>query len=194
MVELISFRLPSFNSDSTVYATLGVDAVVEVVTDNLIPVIVCNKKDVSKLVSRLDKMKCLTHIVYTNDLVGPDESVEIPKQNKQVKIVSFEDFVASGDTSAYPPTPPEPETVAVVMYTSGSTGKPKGVIINHAQIVATCGSGDIALGIEKGKDVYIAYLPLAHIMELMAQFAMVSVHRRCSVKKRDAALTSFARF
>jgi long-chain acyl-CoA synthetase len=159
---------------STVYATLGVDAVVEVVMDNLIPVLVCNKKDVSKLVSKIGQMKCLTHIVYTNDLVGPDEVVEMPADNKEVKVVSFEEFVKSGDTKAFPPTPPKPEAVAVVMYTSGSTGKPKGVIINHAQIVAVCAAAEISLGIRKGNDVYIAYLPLAHIMELMAEFVMVS--------------------
>lgn len=158
----------------TVYATLGIDAVVDVVIDNKVPVLVCNRKDVGKLVSKLGKMKCLTHIVYTNDLCAPEDLAAVLPTSKQVKIVSFEEFVASGDTKAFPPTPPTPQTVAIAMATSGSTGKPKSVIINHAQVTAVVGAADIALGIEKGKDVYLAYLPLAHIMELMAEFVMVS--------------------
>ena len=159
---------------STVYATLGIDAVVDVVTDNHVPLLVCNRKDVGKLVLKLGKMKCLTHIVYSNDLCAPEDLAAPLPTSKHVKIVSFEEFVASGDTAAYPPTPPTPQTVAIAMATSGSTGKPKSVIINHAQVTAVVGAADIALGIEKGKDVYLAYLPLAHIMELMAEFVMVS--------------------
>jgi len=57
---------------------------------------------------------------------------------------------------------------------TGSTGKPKGVVITHRSIVGACASGEIELGIQKTKDVYLGYLPLAHIMELMAEFVMVS--------------------
>lgn len=110
----------------TVYATLGMDAVVEAVQDNLVPVIVCNKKDVKRLVESIGKMKTLKCIVYTNDLVGPDEKVEIPKAPSGVAIQSIEEYIASGNTDKYPPTPPKPDTPAVIMYTSGSTGKPKG--------------------------------------------------------------------
>ena len=47
-------------------------------------------------------------------------------------------------------------------------------MINHRQILGACASGEIALGIRAGEDVYLAYLPLAHIMELMAEFVMIS--------------------
>lgn len=110
----------------TVYATLGVDAVIEAVVDNRISVIVCNKKDVKTLVANIGKMKTLKAIVYTSDLVGPDDVVEIPKPPSGVTIKSVEEFIAGGNTDSYPPTPPNPDTPAVIMYTSGSTGKPKG--------------------------------------------------------------------
>ena len=35
-------------------------------------------------------------------------------------------------------------------------------------------SGEVALGIHPGEDVYLAYLPLAHILELMAEFIQLS--------------------
>lgn len=159
---------------TTVYSTLGMDAVVEAIQDNLIVVLVCNKRDVSKVAAKSSSMPTLTHIVYTNDLVAPDEKIDLPSV-AGLTIVSFKDFVASGNVTAFPPTPPKPQTAAVVMYTSGSTGKPKGVMITHSQIVACAASVDVALEVDPGVDTYLGYLPLAHIMELMAEFMMISV-------------------
>lgn len=157
----------------TVYATLGIDAVAEAVQDNSIRAIVCNQKDVSRLAEMSSKMPTLTLIIYTNDLVPPNTTFT-PPSIKGVKVVSFHDFCESGNTQAYPTNPPTADSCAVVMYTSGSTGKPKGVIITHRQVVSIVAAAEVALTIRRGKDVYLAYLPLAHIMELMAEFVMLT--------------------
>jgi long-chain acyl-CoA synthetase len=153
----------------TVYATLGIDSVIEAVSDNLIPVIVCNKTNVKFLVENAKKMPSLKAIVYTNDLVGKDDTLEIPSAPRGLKIFSFDEFVESGDTSKYPVSPPTPETTAVIMYTSGSTGKPKGVVIKHSCVTAGAAAAEFTLGLEPGHK-YLGYLPLAHIMELMVEF------------------------
>jgi long-chain acyl-CoA synthetase len=157
----------------TVYATLGIDAVAEAVRDNAIRAIVCNQRDVARLGEMCSKMPTLSLIIYTNDLV-PTNATFVPPTIKNVKVISMEDFCASGNVQAYPPTPPAADTCAVVMYTSGSTGKPKGVIISHRQVVAIVAAAEVALAIRRGEDVYLAYLPLAHIMELMAEFVMLT--------------------
>lgn len=161
-------------SVTTVYATLGMDAVIEAVADNVIRVLVCNQSSVAKLVQKSANMPTLQYIVYTNDLVPANTAKDWPKPPNGVQVFSFDEFVQSGDVKAYPPVPPKPTTCAVVMYTSGSTGKPKGVIINHSQVVAGCASADVGFGIREGEETYLAYLPLAHIMELMAEFVMFS--------------------
>ena len=159
---------------TTIYATLGMDAVVTAVQDGMISAIVCNKKNVKNLLSRNSEMKSLKTIIYTNDLVADDEKVEFGAVPKGVKVVAFDDFIASGDMTAYPKVPPKPSSMAVLMYTSGSTGKPKGVVITHGQVTAAIAAGEIKLRIGP-EDVYIGYLPLAHIMELMAEFCFVAV-------------------
>lgn len=152
---------------ATVYATLGIDAVTEAVVENTIPVIVCNKTNVKYLAEKSKNMPCLKVIVYTSDLIAPDATVDLPNAPpKGLKIYSFEEFVAHGDTTKYPLTAPTPETTAVVMYTSGSTGKPKGVVITHESTLAGCSAAEYVLAL-KPSDKYLAYLPLAHIMELM---------------------------
>ena len=167
---------------TTIYATLGMDAVVDAVNDVSIKAMVCNKANLQKIADRIKKMPSLKVIIYTNDLVAPDDTTVIP-EIPGVKVVPFDEFVASGNTTAFPPTPPKADTCAVIMYTSGSTGKPKGVVITQQCLVAACASGELALGIRQGEDVYLGYLPLAHIMELMAEFVMVSMG--CSICYAD---------
>ena len=58
------------------------------------------------------------------------------------------------------------------MYTSGTTGKAKGVMILHRNLCAAIGglTSRIKLsGISFEDDVYIGYLPLAHVLELAAE-------------------------
>merc|ERR1719499_1174877 len=66
---------------------------------------------------------------------------------------------------------PEPDTMAVIMYTSGSTGKPKGVMLKHKNVLASIAAmqvrlQDLGLGSDES---YVAYLPAAHILELVAK-------------------------
>lgn len=158
---------------ATVYATLGIDAVMEAINDNSIPVIVCNKTNVKAICDKAKGMPSLKAIVYTNDLIGKDMNVELPSPPRGIKVYSFDEFVETGDVEKYPINPPSPETIAVIMYTSGSTGKPKGVVISQASIIAAAASAEYILGLNS-EDKYLAYLPLAHIMELMVEFVVVA--------------------
>ena len=92
---------------------------------------------------------------------------------KGVTVISFADFVASGDTKSHPVVAPQPETCAVIMFTSGSTGKPKGVVVTHANLLSAASAAKEALGVRQGEETYLGYLPLAHILELMAEFCQI---------------------
>lgn len=54
------------------------------------------------------------------------------------------------------------------MYTSGSTGNPKGVLLSHKNCIATMkGFCDMVPLVPE--DILIAFLPLAHVFELLAE-------------------------
>ena len=85
----------------------------------------------------------------------------------------WEDVVKRGAT---PPLgqdlQPQGESLALIMYTSGTMGEPKGVMLSHANLVFTvrCLSRRLGWLFQAPKpQVYLAYLPLAHILELMAE-------------------------
>merc|ERR1719188_1244966 len=58
------------------------------------------------------------------------------------------------------------------MYTSGSTGKPKGVVLTQANMCKTL-SGLLYSIIPQEDDINIAYLPLAHVLELLGESMMM---------------------
>jgi len=71
---------------------------------------------------------------------------------------------------------PKPDDLALIMYTSGSTGKPKGVCITHSNLVASVGSVYVLLGHHLSyEDSYLAYLPLAHVLEYIVEMIMLFV-------------------
>lgn len=61
------------------------------------------------------------------------------------------------------------------MYTSGSTGTPKGVNLSHKNLITTLKAFTDAIDINYEKDVFMGYLPLAHVFELLAGILMKNI-------------------
>lgn len=98
---------------------------------------------------------------------------------KKLEVYTFDEFVQLGKEHPSAPHIPKPEDIACLMYTSGSTGPPKGVQITNANVVACIGAVQKLLGhvVCKG-ETYIAYLPLAHIMEFAVEMCFMYVGAR----------------
>jgi long-chain acyl-CoA synthetase len=87
-----------------------------------------------------------------------------------IALIAFGDLLAEGASKPVPHVECNPEDLCTIMYTSGTTGDPKGVQIKHsnvlAEIRAAMGLLQNSLGfILDSDDVFLSYLPLAHIFD-----------------------------
>ncbi|KAK7976485.1 hypothetical protein PG989_014948 [Apiospora arundinis] len=100
-----------------------------------------------------------------------DEDIEsFKKSNQHLKVLSFSELRALGESNPTPPVPPKPKDLYCIMYTSGTSGPPKGVPITHEGIIAgIAGLHAVIAETVSTRDVILAYLPLAHIFELIVE-------------------------
>lgn len=83
--------------------------------------------------------------------------------NLGLQLYSIEQVEAIGASFGKPVYhPPSPSDLITINYTSGTTGMPKGVLLTHSAAVAAASTALCAVPSEP-ENVYISYLPLAHI-------------------------------
>lgn len=156
----------------TIYATLGEDGAAHGINETGAPVVVADAKLMKVLLKVLPSCKSVKHVVT---LTASEESVVEEIEKLSISIDSVDGLMTKGRTASFSPSMPKPDDVAVIMYTSGTTGPPKGVMISHGNIVST--SSGVEHFLEGGctdEDVFLAYLPLAHIMEMTAEVCFMS--------------------
>jgi long-chain acyl-CoA synthetase len=186
---------------STCYANLGYDALKSIINECELTTIFTEEEMIPILDKLKEECPTLKYIIYSgkyiesslyilipfNTLSNIDEntistdSCFITDDKMSDTNISYDEIITNLDNnlviddeeniqdSIYKP---EKSTIAVIMYTSGSTGNPKGVMVSHSNVIAASS----AIGTDfkiKRDDVYLGYLPLAHILELMAEFFML---------------------
>lgn len=96
-----------------------------------------------------------------------------------IEIHSFQSLLDTAELQA--PSPGGSDSISTVCYTSGTTGNPKGVLLsqkNFVSCVTALISGPVQRGLPYNKDdVYISYLPLAHVFERFLTHLMMALVR-----------------
>lgn len=157
------------------YDTLGKDAVQYILKATKLRVVFVDKKRLDILCNFLTPETSLSLIVLTDG--APSSDNEAVTSGYGIEIKSLSDLEAAGSTSLRDFTPPASSDTALICYTSGTTGTPKGAMVSHNNIASCCHGIIVNLcGFHVDhRDVFISYLPAAHVYEFAMECFLVSL-------------------
>jgi len=160
----------------TVYATLGAEGASYAFNQTKAAICVVDAKLMSTLSDVIANCRHIKHVITLGEV---DASRRAMIQSSSVTVTSIEDVIKLGgkDQGDVPIREPALTDIGFVMYTSGTTGNPKGVLINHKTLVATIYGCQLYMKecLLTEDDVFLGYLPLAHIMEVIGENACFSI-------------------
>eukprot|EP00092_Neocalanus_flemingeri_P017052 GFUD01018440.1.p1 GENE.GFUD01018440.1~~GFUD01018440.1.p1 ORF type:complete len:721 (+),score=167.25 GFUD01018440.1:139-2301(+) len=163
----------------TLYTNLGEDAIAHGLNETEVDTVITTHELLPKFKKILESTPRIKNIIFFEN---PIKKTVTTGYRENVKLTSFWDTVSLGKRSVNshcaPPIAPTPESTCIIMYTSGSTGNPKGVIVTHENLVKSVNSylyliNELTNMEITDNDLYIAYLPLAHVLELIAESMMM---------------------
>ncbi|KAK1275155.1 hypothetical protein QJS04_geneDACA001820 [Acorus gramineus] len=158
----------------TIYASLGEEALTHSLNEADVSTVICGHAELKKLANISGQLHTVKRVIYMDDEDVTTE-VALAESKTNWRLISITDVQRLGMESPIDADLPVSADIAVIMYTSGSTGLPKGVMMSHGNVLATISAAIAILPAPGIKDTYMAYLPLAHILELAAENVMVAV-------------------
>ncbi|KAI7879036.1 acetyl-CoA synthetase-like protein [Lichtheimia hyalospora FSU 10163] len=155
------------------YDTLGAEAMEYIINQVDMEFIVASPDKVGNIARLKDRLPTIKTVIAMGDTIKQEDKDAAAKAG--LVLHTFQDVEKMGQgLTEEEHAGPEPNDIATICYTSGTTGVPKGAVLTHANCVAPIASIS-ALG-ETGSfakvnhtDVYISYLPMAHVFERAAQ-------------------------
>jgi long-chain acyl-CoA synthetase len=133
----------------------------------------------NKAYKELERENQPKFVFYAGEEFEAPDQVKQFKENKadDVEIIRFDSIIADNVADFKPDVKVKPDDLALIMYTSGSTGTPKGVELTNANIIAAMGAAEyLVIELVANEDhSYIGFLPLAHVLEFLIEFIMISL-------------------
>lgn len=152
--------------------------------ETVIPTTFAQMLEQTSMTSIFCSNKCLDFILNQPDLKNLETIICFDSLEKKIQFkikargldyCNFNDLLQFPSSQIYKVPKIKPSNVYTISYTSGSGFEPRGVIITHKNIISALHSGlNSELNLTK-EDIYLSYLPLAHIFErYMINFMIIN--------------------
>lgn len=168
----------------TAYDSLGPSGLSHSLSEPGVRAMFTNAELLPTVLKVLDETPTVRLIVYDGE---PKSSVleDIrAKRGGDVKVMSLSEVEALGRKHLIEAKRAQPKDVFCCMYTSGSTGAPKGVLLTHANIIAAVGAiWHLLYEYLTPEDTFLAFLPLAHILEFIVEASFIFAGITCGYGK-----------
>lgn len=149
------------------YDTLGAAAIEFIICHAEISLAFVEEKKIPELLNTAPSSSKYMKTIVSFGKVTTEQREEAEKHG--FTIYAWDQFLKLGEGKQYDLPEKKASDICTIMYTSGTTGDPKGVLISNESIIYLIeGVKRLLSNINEEltvKDVYLSYLPLAHIFD-----------------------------
>lgn len=158
------------------YDTLGAGAVEFIICHSELSIVFVEEKKIPEVLKTFPNTTEYLKTIVSFGKVTPEQREEVEKFG--LAIYSWEEFLQLGDDKKFDLPLTKKNDICTIMYTSGTTGDPKGVMISNESIVTLiAGVKRLLQSVNEElneKDVFLSYLPLAHIFDRVIEELFIS--------------------
>ncbi|XP_059662215.1 long chain acyl-CoA synthetase 4-like [Cornus florida] len=158
------------------YDTLGAGAVEFIICHAEITIVFVEEKKISEVLKTFPNTTKYLRTIVSFGQVTLEQKKEVEKFG--LAIYSWDEFLLLGDNKQFNLPVKKKSDICTIMYTSGTTGDPKGVLISNNSIVTLiAGVKRLLESVNEAltvKDVYLSYLPLAHIFDRVIEECFIN--------------------